>query len=253
MTIGGDAVPQYVSSKWKKTEALLRNRSLQNIIPKTVRFNRIQLKTMLESSGMVYIKPDTGSYGNGVMRVERKKGRYSFQAGERLRTFSTFDFLFEALRKETKSRRYLIQRGIHLLKYKGRRFDLRVMVQLNPKKAWETTGIIGRVAAPRKIVTNFHNGGKPMSATRLLGQHLNKQAMENKINSLEVLGVRTAKTLRRKFPGLRVIGLDVGMDPSLTPWILEVNTNPDPYIFRKLPDPTIFRTIQRYAKAYGRK
>ncbi|MFC5530257.1 YheC/YheD family protein [Cohnella yongneupensis] len=242
-----------MSSKWKKTEALLRNPSIRNLIPKTVRFNKAQLKKMLDNYRMVYAKPDTGSYGNGVMRIHQKNGRFGYQHGERMKSFASLDALYEALRQETKHRSYLIQKGIHLLKYKGSRFDLRVMVQLNPNKAWETTGMIGRVAARRKIVTNFHNGGTPMPVSRLLSVHLSKSKAARKVKALEKLGVRTGITLRSKFPGLRVIGLDVGLDHSLTPWILEVNTSPDPYIFRRLPDKSVFRKIMRYARAHRSK
>jgi glutathione synthase/RimK-type ligase-like ATP-grasp enzyme len=245
-------LPQYVGSKWRKTAAILRNPSLQSIVPKTVRFNRAQLMSMLEKFEMVYVKPDTGSHGNGVMRVERIKGQYRFQIGERIRTYTSFNPLFDALRKVTKGRSYLIQRGVHLLKYMGRRFDLRVMVQLTPRKAWETTGIIGRVAARRKIVTNYHNGGKLMPVKRLLSSHMSKQAINYRVQSLEKMGVRAAIAMRRKFPGVCEIGVDVGMDHTLTPWILEINTSPDPYIFRKLSDPSIFRKIKRYAESYGR-
>ena len=246
-------MPQYVGSKWRKTAALLRNKSLQSIIPKTVQFGRVQLSNMLQQFSMVYVKPDTGTYGNGVMRVEKAKGQYRFQIGEKLRIYSSYNPMFEAIRKETKGRRYLIQKGVHLLTYKGRRFDLRVMVQLNPKKLWETTGLIGRVAAPRKIVTNYHNGGTPMPVTRLLGSHLSKNSLSNKVQALENMGVKVGKAMRNQFKGVREIGVDVGMDRSLTPWILEVNTRPDPYIFRKLPDPSVFRKIIRYARTYGRK
>lgn len=245
-------MPQYVGSKWRKTAALLRSHTFQSIVPKTVQFNRAQLMRMLEQFRMVYVKPDSGKHGKGVMRIERTNGKFSLKSGERQRVYSSYNSLFEALRKRNNGRRYLIQRGVHLLKYKGRRFDLRVMVQQTPLSAWETTGIIGRVAAPRKIVTNYHNGGKLMSVTRLLGSHMSKQAVNHKVHSLEEIGVRAAKAMHTKFPGVREIGVDVGMDRTLTPWILEVNTSPDPFIFRKLSDPSIFRKIRRYAKAYGR-
>jgi hypothetical protein len=245
-------VPQYVGSKWRKTAALLRRKSLRNIIPKTSRFNRPQLLAMLSQFGMVYVKPDTGSHGIGVMRAEKLGGQYRFQANERLWTYSSFDKFYEAIRKKTKGKTYLIQRGVHLLKYKSRRFDLRVMVQLSPRNAWETTGIIGRVAAPRKIVTNYHNGGTLMAVHRLLGSHAGKGVIAKNVQSLKRIGVMAGQAMRNRFPGVCEIGVDVGMDRSMTPWILEVNTAPDPYIFRKLPDPAIFRKIRRYAKAYGR-
>ncbi len=244
---------QYVGSKWRKTVALRRIEALRRIIPKTVRFSGLKLEKMLQTFGMVYVKPDIGMHGIGVIRIENTKGRYRLRFGENDRSYSSYNAMYSALRTKTKGKSYLIQRGVHLLKYKDRRFDLRVMVQLNPRKIWETTGIIGRVAAARKIVTNYHNGGTLMPADRLLGRHLSRRGVKDKIHSLRSIGVKAGKAMRHRFPNVSEIGVDVGMDRAFTPWILEVNTSPDPYIFRKLPDPSIFKKIRRYAKAYGRR
>ena len=243
---------QYVGSKWRKTAALMGSDSLRRVIPKTERFSDSRLAMMLARYGMVYVKPDVGTHGKGVIRVERSKGQYSFQLEKRRRTFFTFDETAKALRKQFKGKRYLIQRGIHLLTYRGRRFDIRVMAQLNPRKSWETTGMIGRVAAPRKIVTNYHGGGALTPVRRLLSGHVSRSDYIGKVRSLEKMGARAGHAMRRRFPGVCEIGLDIGFDRTLTPWIIEVNTRPDPYIFRKLSDPSIFRKIRRYAKAYGR-
>ena len=72
-------MPQYVGSKWKKTAALLRYQSMQPFIPKTVRFNQFQLNRMLDKFKMVYVKPENGTYGIGVMRVEQTASGYHFQ------------------------------------------------------------------------------------------------------------------------------------------------------------------------------
>lgn len=245
-------MPQYVGSKWKKTKALLRYKSLQAYIPRTVRFNRLQLSRMLREYRMVYVKPENGMYGMGVMRVEQSAKGYHFQILERKRSYKTFDAMYAAIRKITKSRSYLVQKGIRLLTYKGRRFDLRIMAQLNPRKQWETTGMIGRVAAPRKIVTNYHSGGTLTPVTRLLSNLTNYRMYNRTIRKLEYMGVKSGQAIQSHFPGVCEVGVDVGMDRSLKPWILEVNTRPDPYIFRKLSDPSIFRKIRRYAKAYRR-
>lgn len=245
-------MPQYVGSKWEKTKVLLQSKELQSIVPRTLRFNRNTLMNMLHQYGMVYIKPNRGTHGKGVIRVERSKGQYRYQVGKNMRTFHSYPSMYDAIIKETKGKSYLVQKGIHLLTYKGHRFDLRVMVQQNLKKQWETTGIIGRVAAPRKIVTNYHNGGALTPVNRLLGNHLNKTALVSKIRYLEKMGEKTGRTLHKAFPGIHEIGMDIGFDRSLTPWIIEVNTRPDPFIFKKLANPAIFRRIKRYAQAYGR-
>ncbi|RKP54192.1 YheC/YheD family protein [Cohnella endophytica] len=245
-------MPQHVGSKRKKTSALLQEKSLKPLVLTTVTLNRSSLGAMLAKYGMVYVKPNVGTHGNGVMKVEHADGRYRFQLGLTPLSYKTYDQLFAAIRRRTGGKDYLVQRGIRLLKYKGRRFDLRVMVQWTPRRTWETTGIIGRVAAPRKIVTNYHSGGTLMAPTNLLTANMGKGAADLKLRSLRIMGMRAGQALRRRFPRVCEIGLDVGLDESAKPWIIEVNTMPDPYIFRKLGDPSIFRKIRRYAKAYGR-
>lgn len=245
-------MPQHVGSKRKKTAALLRQKSLKPLVLRTVTLNRSNLRAMIANYGMVYVKPNVGTHGIGVMKVERSQGGYRYQLGVKPRSFRTFDELYGSIRKRTGGRNYLVQRGVRLLKFKGRRFDLRVMAQWTPKRTWETTGIIGRVAAPRKIVTNYHSGGTLTAPNRLLSAHMGKQAAQSKIRSLRKMGVLAGQAMKMSFPGVREVGLDIGMDRSLKPWIIEVNTMPDPYIFRKLADPSVFRKIKRYARAYGR-
>jgi len=207
---------------------------------------------MLHRYGMVYIKPDAGTYGNGVMKVERRNGAYSYQTGEKKRTFGSFDSMYASILRHKRRRSYLVQKGIRLLKYKGRPFDIRVMVQRNRKRAWETTGIIGRVAHPRKIVTNYHSGGKPTDVRILLGSLASRERVARVQRSLANAGYRAARALSRTYPGIDMVGADIGLDHSLHPWIIELNTKPDPYLFRHLADKRISRKVLRYARALKR-
>lgn len=246
----------YVVSKWAKTKAVIPNRKLAKYIPETRKLNRDSLKGMLDRHGMVYVKPNSGTYGIGVMRVERLAGEggasYRCHIGTKIHTCSQYDDLYRHIAGLTRKRLYLVQKGIHLLKYKKRRFDLRVMVQKTPTGKWQTTGLIGRVAAPGKIVTNVHNGGKLKPVEVLLQGHAGSAEKSRLTSGLRRLGTSVARQLRSKYRGLKEIGLDVALDQKLHPWILEINTAPDPYIFRKLKDKRIFARIYRYAKAYGR-
>ncbi|OCT16795.1 endospore coat-associated protein [Paenibacillus pectinilyticus] len=247
---------RYVSSKIGKTRAIEAKDDLRKYIPLTKRLTAATLKNMLEKYRMVYVKPNVGMFGNGVIRVEQAGDEavkpYSFQEGVRLQRFKTYKDLYKSLSKVTSKRPYLVQKGIHLLTYKGNRFDLRVMVQQTPGHKWETTGIIGRVAHPRKIVTNFHNGGTLKSVDTLLKSYLPPSKRKGYVGQLQTMGVQVAKAINARYKGVKEIGVDVALDKDLNPWILEVNTSPDPYIFRRLSDKRIFAKIKKYAKAYGR-
>ncbi|MNI11172.1 Endospore coat-associated protein YheD [compost metagenome] len=251
-------MPTHITSKWKKTKAIAVNSSIREHIPITKRMTKESLKSMLEEYNMVYIKPDKGTFGNGVMRVERKGhtdhegAGYQYQAGEKLKKFKGFEAMYKSICKHKRKRKYLVQKGINLLKYKGNRFDLRVMVQQSPKRKWETTGVIGRVAHPKKIVTNFHSGGTLKPVGVLLNNYLSNNRKVPYIGKLKSLGLDVAKTMHAHYRGVKEIGLDVALDKELKPWILEVNTRPDPFIFRRLKNKRIFAKIVRYARAYKR-
>jgi len=237
-------------SKWIKTKLLVVHDDVKSVIPDTRKLSKSTLKSMLNAYHMVYVKPDVGTFGNGVIRVEKlDAGGYSHQLGTKVQIKKDFNSLYESLLNLTGNRSYLIQKGIHLVKYNHRRFDIRVMVQLSPKGIWETTGLIGRVAHPGKIVTNYHSGGKPMDVNRLLGAHLSQNQTNKTIEALERLGVRVARHMHAKYPGFRQLGLDIGFDRTWTPWILEVNTNPDPYIFNQLSDKRMYRKVMKYRRA----
>ncbi|MHA7964918.1 YheC/YheD family protein [Paenibacillus sp. CAU 1782] len=241
-----------VRSKWAKTKVLMKSPRLAPSIPLTKVFNRDSLRSLLQNYEMVYVKPMSGTFGKGVIRVESTHdSSFRYQTGTNEQNASSFDELYRGLRRITGTRKYLVQQGIHLLKHRKRRFDLRVMVQRNPRGSWETTGVIGRLSHPDKIVTNYHNGGTMMSFQQLMSGHLSKGEMTGYLSKLQTLGVAIGKQLSTAYPGLKELGVDVAIDTGLRPWVLEVNTKPHPYIFNKLSDKSMHRKIVSYAKAYG--
>lgn len=248
---------QRVVSKWSKTHVLLQHDELKTYVPATARFDEASLRSMLSTYQMAYAKPDRGTFGIGVIRVEQvgaadTDSPYKFQAGEKIHSFRTFEAMAAALTGKIGRKGYLLQQGIELLRHSGRRFDLRIMVQKNAARQWETTGIIGRLASPRKIVTNYHSGGTPLPFATLMSGHMDGQEQDAYLKRLATLGVAVAKQLQTHYPRLQEIGIDIAVDKEHQPWILEVNTKPDPFIFRKLDDPLVFRRMYRYAQLYGR-
>ncbi|MCC3374527.1 YheC/YheD family protein [Cohnella sp. REN36] len=242
-----------VSSKLLKTKVLLGDPELARRVPATEPFSRERLRAMLDRHGMVYAKPDTGSQGIGVIRVEQRDGGYRYQSGERICRFGSLQAMYGSLRVEIGSRRYLIQQGVRALRYEGRPFDFRVMVQRNPSRRWECTGTAARVAPPGKIVSNGSQGGTIFSPDRLMGPIAGSARAQSLLRRMERLALRTAAAFARTYPAMNELGLDIAVDRNLTPWILEVNTRPDPCPFAKLDDPASIRKIVRYGKAYGRR
>lgn len=248
---------QHVRSKLEKTAVLLEHEILARYVPDTRRFSPKTLRDMLQYYGMVYVKPDIGQYGRGVMRAEERRNvapaGFSLHKGLRLRQFRSLDELIMATKKIVGTEIYVVQRGIHMLTYEQRPFDIRVMVQQSPTRRWEATGIVARVAGPERIITNYYGGGSAHEVEPLLCEYLSRIEAILFRDRLANLGRRVALHLQRSYPYLREVGLDIAVDDGMRPWILEVNTSPGPAVFNALKDKTMFNKIISYAKLYGRK
>lgn len=243
----------FITSKWVKTEALLRNEEMRSYVPETQRMSKEVIRLMIKRYAMVYIKPEIGTYGKGVMRVEQIEGKtgglYHYQLGSKKRKFSSFDSMYQSILEHKSKGSYLVQQGIRVLKHKGRPFDVRVMVQRNGNGKWEATGIISRVAHPKKIVTNYHNGGTPKELRPLLKPYLGLSQATEYERILAKVGERAASALSKSYPHINMVGADIGIDSKYKPWIIELNTKPDPFIFRHLKDRGVLRKVLRYYRA----
>ncbi|NEW04943.1 YheC/YheD family protein [Paenibacillus sp. SYP-B3998] len=246
---------RYGNNKWGKTLVLNQRQDLRRFVPETKKATKKDLLTMLEKHKMVYIKPNQGTGGFGIIKAEiqtNKAPKFKFTVNTQTYRFNNFDAFYHAIQKKFNSRMYVVQKGIHMLKFNNRPFDIRIMVQTNERGHWEHTGTIGRVAHPRRIVTNYHNGGTPLPLDVLLKPHVNVQERQHLNKELSQLGLTIARHLRTAFPRLKEIGVDVGIDRARHPWIFEVNTRPDPFIFRKLPDSKVFRRVLKLTRLHGR-
>lgn len=252
---------QRIASKWEKTIILNQREQLRPYIPETKKYTFEHLKEMVDKYGLVYVKPDRGTYGNGVMSIEPWKDslesedaqqQYKLRFGIQSELYPTLEELHAALSQKIGKSFYLIQRGIRLLTYRRRKFDIRALVQKAPNKNWETTGFIGRVAAQEKIITNYHGGGSVMLIEELLGPYLDSRQFANLYREMKQVGILTAVQLSRKFPRLKEIGLDIAIDEDFRIWILEVNTLPALFPFKRMQNKEIYKKIRKYAVAYGR-
>jgi hypothetical protein len=187
------------------------------------------------------------------MKVEASRRGYSYQSGVKKIAFRTFDSMYRSITKATDGKRYLVQKGIRVLRHEGRPFDFRVMVQKDSSGKWICTGTAGRVAHPHKAVTNGSQGGTIYPADALISSKADEGHTGRLLSMMELLAVKTGARFNRSYPAMKELGLDIAVDRQMKPWILEVNTRPDPCPFTKLPDKKMIETIVSYARAYGRR
>ncbi len=233
-------------NKWKKHLELSKEFLIKPYLPQTSILTKDNLWRYLSKYPNVFIKPAFGLGGAGIMKITRSGSSFILQSGLRKRKFNNRISLSDFIRKVTNYRNYIVQQGIHLLTINNRPVDFRVLL-LKPKEEWRLMGIIGKVAAANRIVTNFHSGGKGLTLNRALmatGHFtpLQYNQIEHKLNSISL---RIAGKFSQHYYHARKLGLDVGIDTNRKIWLLEANTNPGFNLFRIHHNKTLFKRIER--------
>ncbi|MBO9600092.1 MAG: YheC/YheD family protein [Cohnella sp.] len=243
-----------IKSKWKKTQWLLSDRELRRFVPETRVFNRMSLIKMTSRYRMVYFKPTGGTGGNGIARIERTApGKFSVRKDWRTTKPPSIGALYVQLKKIARGRSYLLQRGVHLRASGGRPFDIRVTLQKGRTGRWVPTVMFVKLGKPGKVVTNYHSGGTlALVDPTLRRAGFTASRIGQYKRQLKALGLQTARCFNRRSPRFKELGLDVALDRGGRLWILEVNTRPGISALKSLRDKSLYRTVVKYARQYGR-
>ncbi|MCY0869830.1 MAG: YheC/YheD family protein [Firmicutes bacterium] len=177
----------------------------------------------------VYLKPVSGHAGAGIIRCERRATGLQIQtqspAGGRCARSLPSAQARLWLRSRTRSRRYVAQAEAPTLRWRGRRFDLRVLVQRRPGGAWDVTGAGARVGAPGAIVTHVPNGGSIAPAQAVLAEVFSgrgRQVWEHACAS----AVEVAACASQGAPDWCEFTVDMGFGTGGEVYVFEANAKP---------------------------
>lgn len=222
-------------NKWEVNEILSNFPAGQKFIPETMKFNRTNLRLLLQKHKEVFLKPINSSRGQGIVKIiSNSNNSYQYSKAEaanpKWNLCTSFYNLSEALsRIGVKENRYLIQEGIDLATINERVFDLRSQVQKDGNGKWVMTGVGVRIAGRDRFVTHIPNGGTAASYEEVI-----KKTFANNP------GIRASidqqlKTITTVIPprleeglglNLAILSLDIGVDNLGNLWILEINSKP---------------------------
>ncbi|WP_126425509.1 YheC/YheD family protein [Brevibacillus marinus] len=214
-------------------------RILENIpdvsgfLPETSKLDSFaQLKSFTARHAFVYLKPVLGKAGEGIMRLEKEKRRWKLRQVQDQRAishyFSSLRSLWKFLQKKIRGKRYIIQQGIPLAHYKGRPFDVRVLVQKNGSGQWGVTGIGIRRAGAGSITTHVPRGGSIQSTDRVLAELFQEQA-EAVRQQVEKTALTIAAALNEKIEHLAEMSMDLGLTSEGKLWFFEANAKPEKF------------------------
>ncbi|MFC4776365.1 YheC/YheD family protein [Paenibacillus sp. GCM10023252] len=233
-------------NKWHLFEWLKTAHTTKPFIPCTRKLvSQVGLGRMLRTHPYLYLKPESGKAGNGIMtiRVNGEKElpyRLKIQEDKKSATYkcSSLSKLWTRIQKQTAGEAYIAQQGIVLAAFNERRFDLRALVQKNGRGQWDITGIGARVAGSSSITTHVPRGGSIEDPEKLLISSFDADLARRILIRTKNTALLIAKQIERGSGAiLGEMSMDLGIDSSGNIWFFEANSKPmkfdEPHIRKK--------------------
>ncbi|MFV9511212.1 YheC/YheD family protein [Tepidibacillus sp. LV47] len=236
--LGGILFNQNFFNKWEMHQILSVDDRIKKYFPETYLSSHIStLEYMLSKYPLVYLKPSEGSLGLGIYKIQKERNHYLLfyrqQNQNRAISFKNLHNLYQTiLRNKHKANHYLIQQGIHLLKYQNRPVDFRVHMHKNRANKWNVVAIGAKVAGNGSVTTHIRSGGKLLDAKQFIEQQFHSDATDI-LERLNQAALQIAQVVEEKSTTpIGELGLDMGIDQDAQIWLFEVNSKPGRSIFK---------------------
>lgn len=225
----------YFFNKWSLFEWLKDSRATARHVPQTKRLRSSRtLTAMLKHHDNLYLKPENGKAGKGIMRLKYRVNallpyRLQIQSGKRNLTYkaASIERLWARIGREKGSDRYIVQQAINLAAHRGRPFDLRVLLQKNSRGAWSVTGIGARLAGARSITTHVPRGGTIEEPDSMLQSTFGGERASAILKNVPTTALLIARQIERASSHtLGEMSMDLGVDENGSLWFFEANSRP---------------------------
>lgn len=238
-------------NKQELFDTLKQSPAVSRFLPATEHLETLQqLQSFCKQHRFVYLKPATGKAGQGIMRVETDQHMWRVQTVWEQETISHyFPNLQEAwgyIQKQTRDKKYLLQEGVPLAHYRGRPFDVRVLIQKNGKGEWTVTGIGIRRAGPRSITTHVPRGGSIHSSEKVLATVFREKA-RTITRQIKEAALLIAGILSKREHRLAEMSMDLGVTRDGRIFFFEANAKPEKFDEPKIRQASL-RNLIRYSQ-----
>ena len=215
-----------LTGKWGMYKAWKKNPVLAPVLPPTRVLTQRTLRSMLKEYGEVYVKPINGGQGKGVAWVKRVPGGFRYRVHGRRGSRSGLVRTVAALSARTGAGRpRIVQKAVDVLKYEGRPFDVRALVQRGADGEFRVTGVVARLGGRRSKVTNIHAGGSARKLREVLAEiGADEERIAGVIETVERLALETAEATSRLTRLVGELGIDFAIDTDFRCWLLEANS-----------------------------
>jgi len=141
----------------------------------------------------------------------------------------------------SRRRPYIVQARLWLMRWRGRIFDIRVLVQKDGTGTWRVTGMGLRVGPRGSIVSNLYGGGRAAPLEPVLQELLRQRSPEDVRAEGQQLALRIAELIDGASVRVAELGIDLALDTSERLWFLEANSATGRTVFRRLGPPEVAR------------
>lgn len=255
------------TGKWRMHQLLRRHPLLRNMVPRSARWRgRAQLMTWLRRAGAVVLKPQSGSGGRGVIRLELGAGG-AITARGRDGQNSVFTHTYDDQPRGTALRRcfqlldqvngrapLIIQPFLKLETVDKHPFDVRAFVSRSSSGGWRVLGIAARLGERGGLTSNLAGGGQATNIKDLFQLHLphltdvQKQSLIRQILSN---GRRIGLLMETRFGRCFEIGIDFAITHEGRLFVLEVNGKPGRTAFIQSKQEHLFtKSVSAVVDAY---
>ncbi|WP_421617611.1 YheC/YheD family protein [Brevibacillus sp. TJ4] len=248
--------------KWKVTQVLSRDKRVKEWVPQTALFAPGRVRAMLKRHQLVYLKPGNGTGGRSILRIEKADGCYKLSGRDRnlavrhARLKSTEQverYVSSWVQKERlKNGNFIVQQGIHLISPAGRVADMRLLIQRDGHGEWSVTGASARIGEEGSATSNLHNGGRAMPVSAFLMQCFSEKRVREILEECAQMAHQVVSVLEERYGRMMEFGLDIGVDQSGKPWLLEVNPKPGRDVFLQMGDIATYEQAVRRPIQFAR-
>ncbi|WP_169306598.1 YheC/YheD family protein [Cohnella pontilimi] len=200
---------------------------MKRYVPDTDWFGYDSLDKMMRRYDSVYIKPDVGRQGGGIIRVKKLSAKQWEISSKQTSSLFAPDKVYKQVKLLLNpKKKYIVQQGIDLATYHRCPFDVRVVLQ-KPLGYWRATLMSAKVAPrPSSLVTNVAKGAKDHNVYKVLRGLDQSLSSSNIMRDLMDISHQTAQILNSRY-SFKILGLDLAVDKNGKVWFIEANTMPD--------------------------
>ncbi|MDT9724777.1 YheC/YheD family protein [Xylanibacillus composti] len=231
--------------------ALRRDAGARSYLPYSCKYKGYAtLKHMLGKYRTVFLKPERGSLGKGIIKITQNPAggftcHFSHLNGVTQKSASSTKQVHNLIAGRAKSSRFQAQQGLNLIRIGGRPVDFRALTHKDENGKWSLTSIVGRIAGSNHFVSNLARGGTLSPAKEALSR-AGLKASGAVLQRLKKAALNVAQGVENQIPAqFGEFGVDLAVDTAGRVWLLEVNSKPAKNDSTPLSDQKIRPSVKR--------